>query len=207
LPRLFEPFAQSERTLDRADGGLGIGLTLVRRLTELHGGSVQAASEGPGRGSEFTIRLPLADAPVPPATPAPAAPAVTPRRRVLVVDDNEDSTATLKRLLEMLHHDVRSAHHGDEALQLADEFVPEVFLLDIGLPGLDGYEVARRLRGDRRFEQSLLVAVTGYGSPDDRRLSQEAGFNAHLVKPVGLEDLKQVLAYQSKASSVARSKG
>jgi PAS domain S-box-containing protein len=207
LPRLFEPFAQSERTLDRADGGLGIGLTLVRRLTELHGGSVQAASEGPGRGSEFTIRLPLATGPVPPATPAPTAPAVAPRRRVLVVDDNEDSTSTLKRLLEMLHHDVRSAHHGDEALQLADEFVPEVFLLDIGLPGLDGYEVARRLRGDRRFEQSLLVAVTGYGSPDDRRLSQEAGFNAHLVKPVGLEDLKQVLAYQSNASSVARSKG
>jgi signal transduction histidine kinase/ActR/RegA family two-component response regulator len=215
LPRLFEPFTQSERTLARSDGGLGIGLTLVRRLTELHGGSVQAVSEGPGRGSEFIVRLPLARGPAPvalPAAPAPApAPAPAARRRVLVVDDNLDSAATLTRLLQALDHEVRVAHDGGEGMQLARDAVPDVILLDIGLPGLDGYEVARRLRGDRHFDRSLLVAVTGYGSPEDRRLSQEAGFNAHLVKPVDLGELKQVLAHaplhQSKSSSVLRSKG
>jgi PAS domain S-box-containing protein len=213
LPRLFEPFTQSERTLARSDGGLGIGLTLVRRLTELHGGSVQAVSEGPGRGSEFIVRLPLARGPAPVALPAAPAPAPAPaaRRRVLVVDDNLDSAATLTRLLQALDHEVRVAHDGGEGMQLARDAVPDVILLDIGLPGLDGYEVARRLRGDRHFDRSLLVAVTGYGSPEDRRLSQEAGFNAHLVKPVDLGELKQVLAHaplhQSKSSSVLRSKG
>jgi CheY-like chemotaxis protein len=189
LPRLFEPFTQSERTLARSDGGLGIGLTLVRRLTELHGGSVQAVSEGPGRGSEFIVRLPLARGPAPVALPAAPAPAPAPaaRRRVLVVDDNLDSAATLTRLLQALDHEVRVAHDGGEGMQLA------------------------RVRGDRHFDRSLLVAVTGYGSPEDRRLSQEAGFNAHLVKPVDLGELKQVLAHaplhQSKSSSVLRSKG
>jgi PAS domain S-box-containing protein len=196
LARMFEPFTQSERTLDRSEGGLGIGLTLVRRLTELHGGCVQGRSEGPGRGSEFIVRLPLVNGPAAAAERGPAQSVRTfsGGRHVLVVDDNRDSADTLGRILKLMDHEVRSAHNGTDALQIAQEWVPDVVLLDIGLPGLDGYGVARRLRSDSRFDQTTLVAITGYGSPEDRRLSQEAGFNAHLVKPVDLDELKQVLA-------------
>jgi len=195
LPRLFDLFTQSDRTLDRAEGGLGIGLTLVKRLTEMHGGSVEAFSEGPGKGSEFVVKLPLADAPATPApaTPAFANPAVAPRR-VLVVDDSRDSANSLARLLTVLGHDVAIAYDGPEALVKASEKIPEVILLDIGLPGMNGYEVARQLRADKSFAETIVVALTGYGSAGDRVQSQGAGFNAHLVKPVDLDALQQLLA-------------
>ncbi|MFO0845599.1 MAG: response regulator, partial [Gemmataceae bacterium] len=197
-PRLFDLFTQSDRTLDRAEGGLGVGLTLVRRLTEMHGGAVEARSEGQGRGSEFVVRLPLsgravrspAAAPEPPPSPPPSGQ----RRRVLAVDDNRDSAKTLTRILQVLGHEVRTAHDGEEALSLAEQFSPEIVLLDLGLPGMDGLEVARRLRASGSFGGTVLIALTGYGSPEDRAHSREAGFNAHLVKPVDLEALKTLLA-------------
>jgi PAS domain S-box-containing protein len=196
LPRLFDLFTQCERTLDRADGGLGIGLTLVRRLTEMHGGSVEACSAGPGQGSEFVVRLPLlAEASQSRATAEtgqPSAPGAD-KLRVLVVDDNRDSAATLAGLLRLLGCDVRIAYDGVRALPLAAEFIPALILLDIGLPGLNGYQVARRLRADQCLGEFTLVALTGYGGPADRQQSQEAGFNAHLVKPIDLELLKQLL--------------
>lgn len=199
LPRLFDLFTQSERTLDRAEGGLGIGLTLVRRLTEMHGGSVEAFSAGPGKGSEFIVRLPLSTEPVRPA-PAHAPPAAesgSVPRRILLVDDNEDSVRTLSRLLEVMGHEVRSATSGLETLSIAKEFAPDVILLDIGLPGMDGLEVSRRLRTQAQFDKTVLVALTGYGSPEDRQHTEEAGFNAHLVKPVDLTALKELLARPS----------
>jgi CheY-like chemotaxis protein/two-component sensor histidine kinase len=204
LPRLFDPFTQSERTLERADGGLGIGLTLVRRLTEMHGGRVEAHSAGLGEGSTFVVRLPLLpidDRRLPiEETVAAESPnrqsTIDDRksRKVLVVDDNPDSTRTLTRLLERLGHEVRSATDGPGALAAMEKFGAEVVLLDIGLPGMDGFEVARRLRGIPKFKQSILVALTGYGSPEDRQRSEEAGFNAHLVKPVDLDALTGLLA-------------
>jgi PAS domain S-box-containing protein len=194
LPRLFDLFTQSDRTLDRSEGGLGIGLTLVRRLAEMHGGTVEATSEGQGKGSEFIVRLPLAKAPAKAPAAAPAAPAQAQRRRVLAVDDNHDSAKTMTRLLQALGHEVRTAHDGAGALREAEAFAPEIVLLDIGLPGMDGFEVARRLRASRSFDDTVLIALTGYGSPEDRAQSREAGFNAHLVKPVDLEALKQLLA-------------
>jgi PAS domain S-box-containing protein len=195
LPRLFDLFTQSERTLDRADGGLGIGLTLVRRLTEMHKGRVQAFSPGPGQGSEFVVELPLLTSA--PAALASLSESTVPggKRRVLVVDDNRDAAATLARLLELLGNEVRIAHDGTQTLALAAEFLPDLVLLDIGLPGMDGYEVAELLRVDHRFDKTALVALTGYGSAEDRRQSQAAGFNAHLVKPVDLEALKHLLSH------------
>ncbi len=197
LPHLFDLFAQNKTTLDRADGGMGIGLTLVRQLTEMHGGTVHAHSEGPGKGSEFVVSLPLVEPPqARSASPAetPAAGAAV-KRRVLIVDDNRDSAQTLAHLLTLLGNEVQTAGTGPEALNAANRIVPDMILLDIGLPGMDGLEVARRLRADRRFDGTVLVALTGYGSAEDRRQSQEAGFNAHLVKPVELEALKDLLAH------------
>ncbi len=197
LGRVFDLFTQAERTLDRSDGGLGIGLTMVRRLVEMHGGRVEAASDGPGRGSEFVVRLPaLAD---PPATAETAGPPAQDRpvptaRRVLVVDDNPDVAESLGMVLRCWGHDVHLAHDGPEALTTARRLRPEVVLLDIGLPGMDGYEVARRLREDGAPEAMLLVAITGYGQEDYRRRSEEAGFQHHLVKPVDLTELNRLVA-------------
>ena len=192
LPRIFELFTQAPETLDRAKGGLGIGLTLVRSLVELHGGSVTAASDGPGRGSRFTVRLPLAAA----AAPVRAAPA--PRRagvahEVLIVEDNADSRDTLKVVLEELGHKVEVACDGLEAVERARAAPPEVAVVDIGLPGIDGYEVARRLRAERG-RSVYLIALTGYGQPEDRLRAFEAGFDLHFTKPVDLGALGQVLA-------------
>ncbi len=197
LPRLFNPFEQSERTLDRAEGGLGIGLTLVKRLTEMHGGTVEARSEGPGKGSEFVVRLPL-DQQAAVGLPAPQKKTATGpaagRKRVLVVDDNPDSTKTLTQLIEVLGHEVRNASDGPGALARAEAFSPEIVILDIGLPGMDGYEVCRQLRAMPAAGKSVIIALTGYGSPEDREESEKAGFDAHLVKPVDLEELKHLLA-------------
>jgi PAS domain S-box-containing protein len=196
MPRIFELFAQGDRTAARSGGGLGIGLTLVRKLAEMHGGSVTAASEGLGKGSEFTVRLPALEG----SAERKSSPLVTPPRvsrpstRVLIVDDNLDTARGLSRLLKLLGHDVRVAHDGQEAVEAARGHRPEVVLLDIGLPGLDGYEVARRLRVDECCRGSVIIAVSGYGQAEDLRRSKEAGFDHHLVKPVDYDALMSLLA-------------
>ncbi len=196
LSRVFDLFIQVDRSLERTQGGLGVGLTLVRRLVEMHGGSVQAFSEGPGRGSEFVVRLPLqGDQPAPaaPEAPRPAEAEAALPGRVLVVDDNTDAAESLAMLLGISGHEVRVVHNGPDALEAAEDFHPEVVLLDIGLPGLDGYGVARRLRERPATRDVLLIAVSGYGQEEDRRRSREAGFDYHLIKPVDFADLQQLI--------------
>jgi signal transduction histidine kinase/ActR/RegA family two-component response regulator len=192
--KIFDLFTQVESSLDRSQGGLGIGLTLVKQLVDKHGGSVQATSAGEGQGSEFIIRLPLLPS-VPPSEPRPAPGAADKGRayRVLVVDDNVDSADTLALLLQLSGHEVATAYRGEAALDLAVERKPQVVFLDIGLPGMDGYEVARRLRAMPFAKGMTLVAMTGYGQDNDRRRSAEAGFDLHLVKPVDLTDLEALL--------------
>ena len=198
LPHVFDMFTQADQTLSRSRGGLGIGLTLVRSLVEMHEGRVSVHSNGPGQGSVFTIRLPL---PVQPdAAPNDAGDRAgedpglqLPRRRILVVDDNRSHATSLGVLLRTMGQDVDEAYDGVTALELAHRHRPDVILLDIGLPVMDGYEVARRCREQKDLDQTMLVAMTGYGKEEDRRRSQEAGFNIHLVKPVNLEDLRMLL--------------
>lgn len=194
LPSLFQMFSQVEASLDRAQGGLGIGLALSRSLVELHGGTIEARSEGLGRGSEFIVRLPVAtsDGPVQPEAAAP--PSAPPSgRRVLVVDDNEDVRVTTASLLELQGHEVASAADGEQALEVAHSWRPEVVLLDIGLPRIDGYEVARRMRRESWGEELFLVAMTGWGQDKDRQLAYEAGFDAHVTKPADPVRLDELL--------------
>ena len=191
---IFEPFVQAEPGLARSQGGLGIGLTLVRRLVEMHGGTVAAASGGHGRGSEFLVRLPLALAAAGhEGDPELAGAAAAGLRRVLVVDDNVDSAETVAMLVSMWGHEVEVAHGGVEGIEKAFAFAPDTVLLDVGLPGIDGYEVARRLRSGG-LRDALLVAMTGYGRDEDRRKAHEAGFDHHLVKPLDLEILQRLLS-------------
>jgi PAS domain S-box-containing protein len=202
LPRVFELFTQGDRTLERSQGGLGIGLTVVRKLVALHGGTVTASSAGPGRGSEFVVRLPgvLEASGLGPTTGGPGTSLAPPARRVLVVDDNVDAAESVAMLLRLAGHDVRVAHNGPEAVQVATTYRPEVVVLDIGLPGMSGYEVARSLRQDPQFRDTLLVAVTGYGQEEDRQRSEEAGFDHHLTKPVDPDRLQLLLAGRTAAS-------
>jgi two-component system CheB/CheR fusion protein len=194
LARAFDLFAQGDQSLDRSQGGLGIGLTLVKRLVELHGGTVAAHSDGPGKGCEFTVRLPLQTAAAPVAEPSrPAATPVKPRR-ILVVDDNADAAESLALVLRLWQHEAATAHDGPAALKLAETFRPEVVFLDIGLPRMNGYQVARELRKLRGLEKVLLVAMTGYGQDEDRRRAREAGFDHHLVKPVDMGAVEGILA-------------
>jgi signal transduction histidine kinase/DNA-binding response OmpR family regulator len=200
LPKIFDLFAQGDRTLDHSQGGLGIGLTLVRSLVTLHGGEVEAASEGPGRGSEFIIRLPTVASPSsnipvvePPATATNGAAQAKPRRCVLLVDDNIDLGTTTAALLRTHGHDVHLCHDGPQALTALQTLRPDVVFVDIGLPGMSGHEVARAIRGQPGREDLQLVAMTGYGQAEDRRRSREAGFDLHLVKPVSLQSLEKVL--------------
>ena len=203
LPQVFDLFVQGEPTLERAGGGLGIGMTLVKRLAELHGGSVSARSEGRGRGSEFEVRLPaLSAAPGQSQKPEPRAVKSWKPQRVLVVDDNADAAESIGVLLQLWGHEVRLAHGGEEALQAASQFQPQVLLLDIGLPVLDGYEVARRLRRQPGGGDAVLVALTGYGQESDRHKAREAGFDHHLTKPVEPEALQDLLASLSVQSEV-----
>ena len=200
LATVFEMFTQVGRNMERAQGGLGIGLSLVRRLVELHGGTVSAASEGVGRGSIFTVRLPLVaqePAAVEPAASSPHAAAEEAgdaSLRVMVVDDNVDAADTLSALLEMNGHTTRVANDGYQAIELARSFQPQVVFLDIGLPGMNGYEVARRLRETPGMERGTLVALTGWGTREDRQRSSDAGFDHHLTKPADLHAVEMLLS-------------
>jgi PAS domain S-box-containing protein len=202
IPVIFELFVQSQNSLERSEGGLGIGLPLARTLVELHGGQLEAFSGGPGHGSEFIVSLPLARA-VQIAEPAPAAAAAAavvaprdpgPALRLLLVDDSVDAATLLAMVLEADGYDVRVAHEGKQALEVAAQFEPEIVLLDLGLPGMDGFQLAREMRKLAHTANALLVAVTGYGQAADRLRSQEAGFDHHLVKPVSADEIQRVIA-------------
>jgi PAS domain S-box-containing protein len=197
LPRIFEMFSQVEPALERAHGGLGIGLALVRALVELHGGTIEARSAGIGRGSEFTVRLPVADTPVR-ARQEPGVAGtkscVGPKCRILVADDLRDSADSLATVLRLAGHDVQTAHDGLEAVRAAATFRPDVALLDIGMPKMNGYEAARHIRGQPWGKNMVLVAVTGWGQEEDRRRTAEAGFDHHLIKPVESATLENLLA-------------
>jgi PAS domain S-box-containing protein len=195
LPRIFDLFTQGPRALDRSDGGLGVGLALVHRLVALHNGTVTAYSEGIGRGSEFVVCLPLYSAEaaitaVPEVNPSEQAPA---RRRVMVVDDNRDAAESMSMLLELWDNEVACAYDGPSALEIAAKLHPQAVFLDIGLPGMDGYEIAGRLREMPQASSAVLIAVTGYGQADDRRRARRAGFDHHLIKPVAPDTLHALL--------------
>lgn len=195
-PKVFDLFVQADRFTNRAQSGLGIGLTLVKRLTEMHGGTVAVESEGIGQGSEFIVRLPISPSRSIGVSPPQAVHAVkcSPQRRVLVVDDNQDSAASLAILLRFLGADVQTANDGTTALSTIESCRPDVVFLDIGMPGMDGLEVARRVRRRADFDGVLLVALTGWGQAEDRDRTRAAGFNRHLVKPADVTTLKLLLA-------------
>jgi CheY-like chemotaxis protein len=197
LPHVFELFEQGKRALDRTQGGLGVGLTLVQRLVQLHGGEVVASSAGPGLGSQFRVLLPClgeGDEPVVEEPTGERLPAAVVARRILVVDDNVDVVETTTMLLSLSGHQVRSAKDGLQALHVATEFRPDVVLLDIGLPLMDGYEVARRLRQTPQTAGALLIALTGYGQQGDRQRGKDAGFDGHMLKPVDPHALARMIA-------------
>jgi CheY-like chemotaxis protein len=201
LPHIFDLFTQADRSLDRSQGGLGIGLALVQQLTELHGGKVEAFSTL-GEGSEFVVRLPMrseawrvtSDETSADSTLTAQQPPIATPLKVLVVDDNVDTVLGFSMLLKGSGHDVRTAHDGLSAVEKAIEYRPDVVLLDIGLPGLNGYEVAKRLRQNPNLKNTVLIALTGYGQDTDRQASQQAGFDHHLVKPARFDQLKKILA-------------
>jgi signal transduction histidine kinase/CheY-like chemotaxis protein len=194
LGHVFDAFVQADVSLERMRGGLGVGLSLVKTLVELHGGTVTASSAGPGHGAEFTVSLPLA--PEQPELPHASASDrdTMPRHRVLVVEDNLDAAETLREMLLMWDHEVEVAHDGREGIEKARSFLPDVVLCDIGLPIMDGYEVARAIRSDPDLSSAFLVAVTGYASHEDARKAVGAGFDRHLGKPVPVEVLEELLA-------------
>ena len=206
LVRIFDLFVQADRNLARSQGGLGVGLTLVKRLVELHGGSVGVHSDGPGKGSEFTVHLPAVSTSVesePSPAPQTRVQAVDrgPVRRVLVVDDNVDAAESAALLLRMWGHEVHTVHDGLSVSQAVRDFQPEIILLDIGLPGMTGYEVAKHLRAQPALDSLVLAAMTGYGQDEDRRRSQEAGFNFHLTKPLDPSKLEALVAGGTRPNS------
>jgi two-component system CheB/CheR fusion protein len=196
LPRVFDLFVQGRRALDRAQGGLGIGLTMVKSLVEMHGGSVEAHSDGPGKGSEFVLRMPrfTGEAAPAPAVDKKSAQINPERRRVLVVEDNTDAAEMMTELLGLWGYEARAVGSGEAALQIVETFAPHAVLLDIGLPGMTGYELARRLRSLMGSAQPLLVGISGYGQEADRQLSREAGIDQHLLKPPDPHALRDILA-------------
>jgi CheY-like chemotaxis protein/two-component sensor histidine kinase len=194
LPRLFEPFMQAEKTLDRSAGGLGLGLALVKGLVELHGGSVAAHSDGPGKGATFTVQLPVERRKVPRYTVAEPPRDERPADRVLVIEDNVDSAQCLKMVLEMNKHVVEVAYSGSAGIEKAHAFRPDVVLCDIGLPGMNGFEVARSMRGDPDLHAVPLIALSGYARAEDIEKAMAAGFDVHLAKPPDFEVLERTMA-------------
>jgi CheY-like chemotaxis protein/two-component sensor histidine kinase len=197
LGRIFEIFAQCDQPLEKAHTGLGIGLTLVKSLVEMHGGSIEVRSHGPGRGSEFIVRLPnITDAPGQQARPTASLEQAMPKShpRILVVDDNQAAASMLSRLFATFGHEVRTAADGQEAIDIAADFRPDLVLMDLGMPRVDGYEAARRMRDHDWGQQMTLVALSGWGQGEDKRKTHEAGFDEHLVKPPDLADLRRILA-------------
>jgi CheY-like chemotaxis protein/two-component sensor histidine kinase len=206
LPRIFDLFVQVDHASTKAQGGLGIGLTLVKNLVQMHSGTVEARSDGLGRGSEFVVRLPISvkgleqfhdretgQQPQQPPTPS--------GHRLLIVDDNQDAANSLAMLLKLQGHEVQVAHNGPAALEITKGYAPDVVFLDIGMPGMDGYEVARRLRQQPGLENVVLAALTGWGQKEDRRRTAEAGFNHHLVKPPEPKVVEDLLADLNRAVS------
>ena len=192
IAHMFAPFAQAEMTLARTKGGLGLGLALVKGLAEMHGGTVEAHSDGVGRGAEFVVRLPLAEVEERTGRERLEAAGARPRT-VLVIEDNMDAGETLAEILEFQGHHARVARDGRSGLKLARELHPEVVLCDIGLPDIDGYDVAREIRSDEALRGTRLVAVSGYAQPEDQERAREAGFDAHLAKPPDIEELAKLL--------------
>jgi signal transduction histidine kinase/CheY-like chemotaxis protein len=198
MPRIFELFVQGDQSLDRTQGGLGIGLPVVRRLVEMHGGRVSAHSAGVGKGSRFEIRLPRIEAPA--AVGKQIEPANVPSRRIFIVDDNADAADTLAALLEMDGHEVQAVKSSKEAIERIESFKPDIALLDIGLPEIDGYDLLRRLRAIPALQEVRFIAITGYGRPEDRQRIRQAGFESHLVKPVTMSTLAGALIGNTKLS-------
>jgi CheY-like chemotaxis protein/anti-sigma regulatory factor (Ser/Thr protein kinase) len=197
LPRVFDMFSQVDRSIERSTGGLGIGLALVKGLVEMHGGTVEAASPGQGKGSTFTVRLPIlqhqeASLPVEPDAAWPGSAAGS-KRRVLVVDDNRDSAVSLAMMLQLLGNEIRTAHDGIEAVEVAEQFRPQVVLMDIGMPRLNGYEATRRIREQPWGREMTVIALTGWGQDIDRVESRQAGCDGHLVKPIHWPELEKLL--------------
>jgi two-component system CheB/CheR fusion protein len=191
VSRLFQPFSQADSTLDRSKGGLGLGLALAKGLVELHGGTIAAASAGLGQGAEFVVRLPLAMEAA--ASPQPSESAANSRRRVLIIEDNIDAADSLRDVLAFGDHEVEVAYNGPQGIAKAQEFLPEVVLCDIGLPGMDGYEVARAFRADEALKGTFLAALSGYALPEDLQRASEAGFDRYIPKPPSIEQIAQVL--------------
>jgi two-component system CheB/CheR fusion protein len=192
VSRLFQPFSQADATLDRSKGGLGLGLALAKGLVELHGGTITAASAGLGQGAEFVVRLPLATEEA--LAPRSGEDTARARRRVLIIEDNVDAADSLRDVLAFGEHEVEVAYNGPQGIAKAQEFLPEVVLCDIGLPGMDGYEVARAFQAENALRGVFLVALTGYVLPEDLERAQAAGFKRHLAKPPSLEKLMEILA-------------
>jgi PAS domain S-box-containing protein len=209
LPKVFDMFVQVDKSLERAQGGLGIGLSLVKRLVELHGGTVEGQSKGLGAGSKFVVRLPAAldSAAVGSSAREAPTPEQTNVRRILVADDNEDAAMSLALILSMLGHETRTARNGLEALDIVEQFQPDVVLLDIGMPKLNGYETARRLRAKPEGDELLLVALTGWGQESDRLRSTDAGFDSHLIKPVDVAKIQQLLTEKRARPGAQRGAG
>jgi CheY-like chemotaxis protein len=191
---VFTMFAQEQSALERSEGGLGIGLALAKGLVELHGGTISAASEGLGRGSRFTVELPLAPALAPAQGAAPAAAPAGTSRTILLADDNRDAADVMAELLRMTGHEVHTAHEGLQAVEMALRLRPDVVVLDIGMPGLNGYEVARRIRAEAWAADTFLIAATGWGQEGDRQKAVEAGFDLHLTKPFDPDRLSELIA-------------
>jgi CheY-like chemotaxis protein len=207
LSSIFGMFSQVDTALERAEGGLGIGLALAKGLVELHGGTIEARSEGLGQGSEFRVCLPLASAD--PALDRLAqsldafAPPITRGRRILVADDNVDAAQSLKMLLEMAGHEVHLAHDGRQAIYLAEQYIPELAIVDIGMPKLNGYDVARSIRSTVWGRALYLIALTGWGQEDDKRRAASAGFDLHLTKPVDPDKIFEILAGLTQHMEIA----
>jgi CheY-like chemotaxis protein len=199
-------FARSQPATEHADGGLGVGLTLAKRLVELHGGAISAHSDGIGRGSEFVVRLPARQAELAQTQPvaAPHARDAPSGLRIVIVDDNRDSAESLQLMLELMGNEVRTGHDGAEAVELVEAFRPHAVLLDIGLPVISGYEAAKRIRALAGSERCMLIAITGWGQDSDRERSREAGFDHHLVKPVDAAQLLGILGAAQPRARAAR---